>query len=159
MTLSPFTVNASLLSQGGEPAQGFDPFFIIMLAVFGLLIFFMFRRSKKAQQEQQKRRSSLAPGQEVMTGAGIFGTVVAVNQDENKVVLELSPGNNVTVHIQAIGQVIEPTEPATSAEVETENDTYNLNGEEYGGPAAGTDSKDTKPSLNPEDPRGDADQK
>lgn len=155
MILSPFTANANLLSQGGEPAQGFDPFFIIMLAVFGLLIFFMFRRSKKAQQEQQKRRSSLAPGQEIMTSAGIFGTVVSVNHDENKVVLELSPGTNVTVHVQAIGQVIEPTEPAAPAATETESGSYNLNGES----TPEVDSTDTKPSLNPEDPRGDADQK
>lgn len=158
MTLSLPTANASLLSQGGEQGQGFDPFFIIMLAVFGLLIFFMFRRSKKAQQEQQKRRSSLEPGQEVMTGAGIFGTVVSVNHEENKVVLELSPGNTVTVHIQAIGQVIEPTEPAAAAEpaaTESANDSYNLNGEEY----RDSDPADTEPSLNPEDPRGDADQK
>ncbi|MGO1182104.1 MAG: preprotein translocase subunit YajC [Micrococcaceae bacterium] len=158
MTLSPLTAHASLLAQDGEPAAGFDPFFIIMLAVFGLLIFFMFRRSKKAQQEQQKRRSSLEPGQEVMTGAGIFGTVVSVNQDDNKVVLELSPGNTVTVHIQAIGQVVEPTAPAEAAEpavTESANDSYTLNGEEYGD----TDPTDTKPSLNPEDPRGDADQK
>ena len=99
MPLSVFDLapTASVLAQNGQQAApGFDPFLLIMLALFGLMIFFMFRKSKKVQQEQQQMRSTLAPGVEVMTSMGLFGRVVSVDQQENKVVLELSPGTTAT---------------------------------------------------------------
>lgn len=155
MPLSAQPAHVEILAQEGGQSQGFDPFLLIMIAVFGLLIFFMFRRSKKAQKEQQKKRSSLTQGQQVMTGAGIFGTVVDVNQDENKVVLELSPGNTATVHIQAIGQIVDPVEPEDES---TTDEASPDAGAEYRD-AESQEGSDTTPSFNPEDPRGDSDQK
>lgn len=151
--------NELVLADGGSGGQGGpDIFLIVMIVVFGLLIFMMFRKNKKAQQQQQEKRSSLTPGQEIMTTAGIFGTVVDVNHDDNKVTIEVSPGTNMTVHVQAVGQIIESdqAEAAQTSEVETETA-----GEEYKD-SAEDDTRhesDTKPSLNPDDPRGDADQK
>ena len=55
---------------------------LLMLFAFALLavmLFLSFRKGKKMQQQQAQMRSTLAPGVEVMTGAGIFGTVVAVD--------------------------------------------------------------------------------
>lgn len=98
----------------------FDPFLLVMLAIFGLLIFSMFRRSKKAQQQQQKLHQSLGPGVEVMTTMGLFGTILSVDKDENKAVIELSPGNTATVHLQAIGKAVDP---AAGAAVAGEPDT------------------------------------
>lgn len=109
---------ASLVAEGAagqNPGLAFDPFLLVMLLIFGFLIFSMFRRSKKAQQQQQELRSSLAPGVEVMTTMGLFGTVLSVDTEENKAVIELSPGNTATVHLQAIGKAVEPA-AATSAE-------------------------------------------
>lgn len=106
---------AAVVAEGGAgqgPALPFDPFLLIMLLVFGFLIFSMFRRSKKAQQQQQELRSSLEPGVEVMTTMGLFGTVVSVDTEENKAVIELSPGNTATVHLQAIGKAVEPAAAA-----------------------------------------------
>ncbi|MEH0110884.1 preprotein translocase subunit YajC [Tersicoccus sp. MR15.9] len=89
-----------------------DPLFLIMIVVLIFLIFTMFRRNKKAQAEAQARKSSMAPGQEVMTSYGLFGTVLSVDAAENKVVLELSPGNTATVHLQSVTKILDPAEPA-----------------------------------------------
>lgn len=62
--------------------------FILALA-FGAM-WLMTRRTRKQQKEAADFRSNLAPGQEVMTGSGLFGTVVAVDGDI--VTLETSPG-------------------------------------------------------------------
>lgn len=104
-----------VVAQNAQAAPAFDPFLIIMLAFFAIMIFFMFRRGKKAQEQQQQMRSSLAPGSEVMTTMGLFGTVRSIDAEQNRVVLEISPGVTATVHMQAIGQVVEPETTATAA--------------------------------------------
>ena len=43
-----------------------------------------------------------------MTSFGLFGRIVSIDDDENKVVLELSPGNLATVHRQAVTKIVEP---------------------------------------------------
>ncbi|WP_235778588.1 preprotein translocase subunit YajC [Sinomonas notoginsengisoli] len=85
---------------------------ILLLAVFAFFIFTMFRRNRKTQQQQTEMQSKFAPGVEVMTSFGLYGRIVAINDAENKVVLELSPGNQATVHRQAVTKVVEPTAPA-----------------------------------------------
>ncbi|MGG5174310.1 preprotein translocase subunit YajC [Pseudarthrobacter sp. J1763] len=68
----------------------------------------MFRRNKKAQQAQQTLQSQFAPGVDVMTSFGLYGTIVSMDEENNKVVLELSPGNLATVHRQAVTKIVEP---------------------------------------------------
>jgi preprotein translocase subunit YajC len=88
----------------------FDPFTIIMLAVLAVLIFFMFRNSRKRQQEARDHQSKVAPGAKVMTNFGVFGTILAIDEDENQVELETSPGTVLTVHRQTIARVIDAVE-------------------------------------------------
>src|SRR5690606_1072378 len=64
-------------------------FLIIMLLAFAAL-WFMSSRSRKQQREAADFRSNLTVGDEVMTGAGFFGTVTAIDGDV--VTLESSPG-------------------------------------------------------------------
>lgn len=87
---------------------------ILLLVVFAGLMFFMFRRSRKQQQDMQNTRNSLVPGVEVMTSFGLFGTVVAVDSEDNKIVIETAPGTRMTVHSQTVTKIITPT-PAPEA--------------------------------------------
>ena len=48
--------------------------------------------------------NAISPGSRVMLGSGLFGTVVAVGP--RQVVLEISPGAEVTVLKQAISRVV-----------------------------------------------------
>lgn len=100
----------------GEKAP-FDPTMLIMLAAFGLLIFMMMRGRKKAAKAQEEIRSNLAVGAEVMTQFGLFGTIASIDTDENKIVLEVSPGSFVTVHSQVVAKVVASEDAGASVEV------------------------------------------
>lgn len=105
-----------VFAQSGGPS-GFDPMTLILILAFAFLIFMMFRGRKKAQKKQQELRSQLAVGSEVMTNFGLFGTVVGIDTDDNKVILEISPGTTATVHAQAIAKVVPVEEPGSEAGV------------------------------------------
>ncbi|GGH92572.1 preprotein translocase subunit YajC [Arthrobacter liuii] len=81
---------------------------ILLFVMLGVFIFMMFRRNKKTQQQQAELQSKFGPGVEVMTSFGLFGRIVDIDEAENKVTLELSPGNLATVHRQAVTKVVEP---------------------------------------------------
>ena len=99
-------------------AQGGFTFSSLLLPILlGLFIFMMFRKQKKTQKTIQEQRTQMVPGTEVMTQFGLFGTIVSVDQEENKAVLELSPGNTATIHLQALTKVV-TTQPE---ETETED--------------------------------------
>jgi preprotein translocase subunit YajC len=96
----------------------FDPFTIIMLAVLAVLIFFMFRNSRKRQAEARELQTKVQPGAKVMTNFGVFGTILSIDEEENQVLLETSPGTVLTVHRQTIARVVNPVESAPVTEVE-----------------------------------------
>lgn len=83
---------------------------ILILGFGALLIFFMMNSRKKQRQQQEKLSSGLVVGARVMTTFGVFGTVVDVLPEENKVTIEAGPGTMLTVHRQAIGQIEEPVD-------------------------------------------------
>ncbi|MFC7402231.1 preprotein translocase subunit YajC [Citricoccus sp. GCM10030269] len=146
--------NANPEGGGGLP---FDPFLLLMLAVFAILIFSMFRRNKKTQQQQQQLHSSLGPGIEVMTTMGLFGTIVSVDKEENKAVIELSPGNTATVHLQAIGKAVDPvaeSDAETGAEADALADGSTVPDSPAGLDDTGYNGRnDATDSDGPEDPR------
>ncbi|WP_448004829.1 preprotein translocase subunit YajC [Agromyces bauzanensis] len=96
----------------------FDPFTIIMLAVLAVLIFFMFRNSRKRQAEARELQTKVQPGAKVMTNFGVFGTILSIDEDENQVLLETSPGTVLTVHRQTVARVVEPVAAVPATEVE-----------------------------------------
>jgi preprotein translocase subunit YajC len=109
---------------------------ILLFVMLGVFIFMMFRRNKKTQQQQAELQSKFGPGVDVMTSFGLFGRIVAVDEAENKVTLELSPGNLATVHRQAVTKIVEPVavepEPAAPA---VPDDASSLTGHEGGSTA------------------------
>jgi preprotein translocase subunit YajC len=94
----------------------FDPFTIIMLAVLAVLIFFMFRNSRKRQADARNLQSQVQPGAKVMTNFGVFGTILSIDDDENQVQLETSPGTVLTVHRQTVARVVEASPTADGSE-------------------------------------------
>ena len=76
-------------------------FIALLVAAFYFLIL---RPQRKRQQAQQQTMRALSPGSRVMLGSGVFGTVVSVGP--RQVVLEVSPGAELTVLKQAISKVV-----------------------------------------------------
>jgi len=85
-----------------------DPLTLVMLAVLALLVFFMFRNGRKRQKDTLALQSKMVPGADVMTNFGLYGTIVAIDEEENKVALEIAPGTIVQIHRQTIARVVEP---------------------------------------------------
>ncbi len=92
-----------------------DLFLYVLIALSGAMLFFMYRSNKKRQAQAREMQDQLAPGAEVMTNFGMFGKVVSIDRDDSKVVLAISASTNVTIHIQAIGRVVEAAKPAAKA--------------------------------------------
>jgi len=84
-----------------------DPLTLGMLAILAVLIFFMFRNGQKRKRDQEALQSKVAPGAEVMTNFGLFGTILTIDEDDNKVALEVAPGTVLTVHRQTIARVVD----------------------------------------------------
>ena len=95
-----------------------DPITIVMLAVLALLIFFMFRNSRKRQRDLAEMADRTVVGAKVMTSFGLFGTIIAIDNEENQVQVETSPGTVLTVHRQTIAKIVEPHEVVTDDEAE-----------------------------------------
>jgi preprotein translocase subunit YajC len=72
----------------------------LMVVAFYFLIL---RPQKRRQQDQQRTMNAIVPGTRVMTGSGLFGTVVSVG--DKQVVLEISPGVELTVLKQAVVRI------------------------------------------------------
>ena len=76
-------------------------FIALLVAAFYFLIL---RPQRKRQQAMQQTMGAISPGSRVMLASGLFGTVVSVGQ--RQVVLEISPGAELTVLKQAITKIV-----------------------------------------------------
>lgn len=94
-----------------------DPLTLVMLAVLAVLVFFMFRNGRKRQKDQAALQSQMVAGAEVMTNFGMYGTILSIDEEANKVALEIAPGTVVHLHRQTIARVVEPTVAETESEV------------------------------------------
>jgi preprotein translocase subunit YajC len=89
----------------------------MLIALMGLAFYFLIMRpQRKRQQAAQRTMNELEPGARVMLGSGLFGTVVSVG--EKQVVLEISPGAELTVLKQAIARVVTEADEDTEADEE-----------------------------------------
>ena len=80
-------------------------FLAILALAFGAM-WLMTSRTRKQQKSASEFRSNLAPGQEVMTGSGLFATIVDVEGEV--VTLETSPGVTSRWLRPAIAKLVEP---------------------------------------------------
>jgi len=77
-------------------SSGSSAFSLLFLAViFGVGYMFFIRPRSQAARRQRDTLMELSAGDEVLTGAGIFGTVLDVESD--RVTLETAPGTRITV--------------------------------------------------------------
>ncbi|MDP9164793.1 MAG: preprotein translocase subunit YajC, partial [Actinomycetota bacterium] len=78
--------------------------FVPLLVIMGAFMFFASRKQKKAMQATINLHDSLAVGDEIMTTAGLFGTITDVA--DSKIDVELAPGVIVTMLKVAVKEVV-----------------------------------------------------
>jgi preprotein translocase subunit YajC len=67
---------------------------LIFVVPFGLLFLFM-RNQQKRVRQQQALQQAAEVGDEVLTTAGILGTIVDEDEDEGTVTVEIAPGTRI----------------------------------------------------------------
>lgn len=121
-----------------------DISFLLILALAAGAMFLMTSRTRKQQREAQNFRSNLAPGQEVMTGSGLFGTIVDVDEENDIITIESTPGSRTRWLRAAIAKrVDQPVEETATETDETDaDDTATATGTTaaYGSVAGGATS-------------------
>jgi preprotein translocase subunit YajC len=85
-----------------------DSLTLVMLAVLAVLVFFMFRNGRKRKKDQEALQATMVAGADVMTNFGMYGTIIAIDEEANKVELQIAPGVVVEIHRQTIARVVEP---------------------------------------------------
>jgi len=79
-------------------------FLIVIVILLVVMWFLLIRPQRRKQLEQQRMLDRLAPGEEVLTAGGVYGTVRSIADDV--VSLEIAPGTEIRVAKRAIAAVI-----------------------------------------------------
>ena len=83
---------------------------LLVLVLFALLLLASSRSRRRVQRQRDEIQARLAPGAEVVTGSGLYGTVVEVLED-GTVMLETSPGQVTRWDRLAVSRVVTAAEP------------------------------------------------
>ncbi len=86
-------VLAAQAAQGGGGAS----MLIMMVAIFAVMWFFMIRPQQKRQKKIREFQNSLEKGTRVVTGGGIYGTVVRIDLEKHLVDVEVARGVVISV--------------------------------------------------------------
>jgi preprotein translocase subunit YajC len=116
--------------------------FLPLIVIMGAFMFFSSRRQKKAMQATINLHDSLAVGDEIMTTAGLFGTIADVS--DSTVDVELAPGVVVTMLKMSIKEKTTVDEEELDDEDEYEDDDDAIEEStthELDRPSAGTEVK------------------
>lgn len=115
---------------------------MILLAVFVLFMIWSIysgtKRQKAQMQATQTMQENLRAGDEIMTRAGLYGTIVSTDHENRKALVEIAEGTIITISLDAVATVVDVVEeePVEAKEEAVES----------------TESKDTAEDESPEKP-------
>ncbi|MCP4104762.1 MAG: preprotein translocase subunit YajC [Desulfobacteraceae bacterium] len=101
---------------GGAQA-GPNPIFLIII-MFAIFYFLIFRPQQKKQKEHQEMINNLKKGDRVITGGGIHGRIVSV--DESTVSVEIADRVRVKVNRGSVAAMVQSTKAQPEKESKTE---------------------------------------
>jgi preprotein translocase subunit YajC len=113
-------IAASSSSSGSNPLVAFLPL-VLMGGVFYLLLIRPQQRRVKAQQALV---NAVEVGDEIMTTAGIFGTVTEIDDDEGTVTVEIAPGTRVRMVKSGISRRLTEDDEEYEEEPEEEDQQF-----------------------------------
>ncbi len=77
---------------------------VMLVVLFVVFYFLLIRPQTKRAKEHKKMVSSLAKGDEIMTGGGILGKII--NMDDDYVTIEIATNVQIKVQRQSVSTVI-----------------------------------------------------
>ena len=93
------------IAASGSSGGNLLPFAFIIL-LFGAMYLLFIRPQQRRNREVQAMQSTLGPGDEVMTGSGVYGTVVEIDDEEKTISLEVAPDVVMRFARGAVARVI-----------------------------------------------------
>ena len=78
---------------------------LLILAFVAFFYFLAIRPQRRRSQDLQKLRENIKPGDEIITLAGIYGTVTEV-ESGGTVLVEISEDTEIRIAAASIGQVV-----------------------------------------------------
>jgi len=86
---------------------------LLIIIIFGGGYVFLIMPQRRAQRAQKEMLNKLAPGTEVITTGGLYGTVTEI-EDGDTVLLEVAEDTEVRIARSAIVRTVTPAPPAVS---------------------------------------------
>jgi preprotein translocase subunit YajC len=93
---------------------------VLLIAVF---YFVLIRPQQKQRKKMLEMQREIGPGSQVMTGGGLIGTVVSVDDEKDQVILEVSPGVTNTYVRRAVVNVLSSPSAPIDETYDSGNDT------------------------------------
>jgi preprotein translocase subunit YajC len=100
------------------------PGYFLILVMLALMWLLLIRPQRRRQLEQRQLLERVAPGDEVVTAGGLYGTVKDVSGDEVRLVI--APGTTVRVAKRAVAAIVSPDETQTLGESAEDSTEANL---------------------------------
>jgi preprotein translocase subunit YajC len=115
-----------ILAQSSESGGSLLSLLFPLVLLGGVFYFLLLRPNRTRQRQQQSLLESLKVGDEVMTAGGIFGTLKAIDEEDDTVTVEIAPGTEVRMLRRGIAQrlVDEPEEEGGDDDDGTEDQGF-----------------------------------
>jgi preprotein translocase subunit YajC len=115
-----------ILAQSSESGGSLLSLLFPLVLLGGVFYFLLLRPNRTRQRQQQSLLESLKVGDEVMTAGGIFGTLKAIDEEDDTVTVEIAPGTEVRMLRRGIAQrlVDEPEEEGRDDDDGTEDQGF-----------------------------------
>jgi preprotein translocase subunit YajC len=115
-----------ILAQSSESGGSLLSLLFPLVLLGGVFYFLLLRPNRTRQRQQQSLLESLKVGDEVMTAGGIFGTLKAIDEEDDTVTVEIAPGTEVRMLRRGIAQrlVDEPEEEGGDGDDGTEDQGF-----------------------------------
>ena len=104
-----------------------NPLFYFMAIAIAFLFLVVLPGQRRQRQEQEKLLSSLKKNDEVVTTAGIFGTVSHIDDNGEKVTLKIDDNARIRVLRTSIARIIKKDESSAPAVKKDESGASNTN--------------------------------
>ncbi len=83
-----------------------------LLLMGGVFYFLLIRPQQRRAKAQQALLRSVEVGDEIVTTAGVFGTVIAIDDVDDVVTVEIAPGTKVRMVRAGIGRIVSDVDEA-----------------------------------------------
>lgn len=133
-----------ILAQQSSGGGGFS---LLLLLALPVVLYLMMRSQRRKASQQQTVQQGAEVGDEIMTTAGMFGTIVDEDEDAGTVEVEIAPGTRVTMIRGAIARIItdddddeDEVDDADTDPDEADDDVIEVGGSDAGETSAEADN-------------------